>query len=359
MPVKPNQSNYLVVEGFINADGQTDIELSRTAALSEGAAIRPEHGASVTIAGEDNSAIPLSETGAGYYQSDSITLDKNQKYHLDIKTADGKEYLSDFVAIKQTPAIDSVSWQNQNDGVHIFVNTHDQQNKTLYYKWDYVETWEIDSHYPASYKYFHGEADDGSQSYVAPRDADEVIKMKTCWRNVVSSDIHIGSSTKLASDIISLEPVVIIPRSSEELSVRYSIIVKQYALDKQAFGFYQLIKKNTESIGSIFDAQPSDITGNIHCTNNSAEKVIGYIGVSTEQKTRIFITNQQVGDAQWGYHQDCLTITVPNVSDSLNKYLIGGDYIPYSPTGLNAYNAVTEICANCRTRGGSIRPDFW
>ena len=358
-PVKSGQSNYLVVEGFINADGRTNIALSRTAALRDSAAIRPEQSAAVTIMGENNVDFPLIEIATGYYQSDSLTLDKNEKYHLNIKTADGKEYFSDDVAVKQTPPIDSVSWQNENDGVHIYVNTHDGQNSTLYYKWDYIETWEIDSHYGANYKYFRGSEPDGSKSYITQRDIDEVRQMAVCWQNISSTNIHISSSARLASDVISLEPVINIPRGSEKISVRYSILVKQYALDKQAYAFYQLIKKNTESIGSIFDSQPSDVAGNIHSTGNPGEKAIGYITVGTEQSKRIFITSDQVGP-QWGYDQGCETLYVVNVPDSLNAIFGGGGYIPYSEKPLQqGYYSVTSNCADCRERGGTIKPGFW
>ncbi len=358
--IRPGQTNYLVVEGFINAQGSTNIALSRTAQIKDSAAVKTEQGATITIMGEDNTTIPFLEYAAGHYQSDSLSLNKNQKYRLLIQTAEGKVYLSDYVLVKQTPLIDSVSWQDQNDGVHIYVNSHDAQNNSLYYKWDYAETWEIDSHYEAALKYYPGDAADGSQGFVAGRDEDEIEKMKYCWQNITSTNIHIGSTVPLSGDIISLEPVVFIPRGSEKLSVRYSIILKQYALDKQAYDFYQLMKKNTESIGSIFDAQPSDITGNIHCTSNPNEKVIGYITVSTEQRKRIFITNEQVMGAQWRYDPQCEERYVENKKDELVTYFRGNSYIPYSEKGLaEGYYSVNENCADCRTRGTNDKPVFW
>ncbi|HLL44465.1 MAG TPA: DUF4249 domain-containing protein [Segetibacter sp.] len=358
--IRPEQTNFLVVEGFINAQGSTNITLSRTTQLNDSAAIQLEQGAALTIMGEDNSKIPLVENTSGHYHSDSLTLNKNQKYRLLIHTIEGKEYLSEYVAVKQTPPIDSVSWDNQNDGAHIYVNSHDPQNNTLYYKWDYLENWEIQSHYDAAYKYYPGDAPDGSEGSIRPRDMNEMMKMKYCWQKYTSTNIHVGSSVPLASDIISLEPVVFITRGSEKLSVRYSILVKQYALDKQAYEFYQLIKKNTESIGSIFDPQPSDITGNIHCTSNPGEKVIGYIMATTQEEKRIFITNEQVMGAQWLYDPQCVTVYVENNTQNLISYFRSGNYIPYSekPPG-EGYYSVTANCADCRTRGGNDKPDFW
>ena len=42
-----------------------------------------------------------------------------------------------------------------------------------------------------------------------------------------------------------------------------------------------LMQKNAESLGSIFDEQPTQITGNIHSVTNPSEQVIGYVSAGT------------------------------------------------------------------------------
>ena len=68
----------------------------------------------------------------------------------------------------------------------------------------------------------------------------------------------------------------------------YSINVKQYALSHEAYLFFEKIKKNTEQLGSIFDPQPSELQGNIHCITNPAETVVGYVDISEEKVQRNF-----------------------------------------------------------------------
>jgi hypothetical protein len=51
--------------------------------------------------------------------------------------------LSEFAEVRITPQLDSVSWKQENNGVRIYASTHDPNNNTRYYKWDYEETWEI------------------------------------------------------------------------------------------------------------------------------------------------------------------------------------------------------------------------
>ncbi|MEP6583784.1 MAG: DUF4249 domain-containing protein, partial [Ginsengibacter sp.] len=144
-------TGYLVVEGFISS-GQdaTTITLTRSVKLYDSVNIVPEQNAIVNIESETNQLFPLNETASGVYTSAILTLNSNEKYRLQIKTQDNKDYVSDFVAVRRTPDIDTLSWTRENGGVKIYVNTHDAQNNTRYYRWDYEETWEFHSTYYSS-----------------------------------------------------------------------------------------------------------------------------------------------------------------------------------------------------------------
>ncbi len=349
--IKPQQTNYLVVEGFINAQGSTAITLGRTLPLKDTSKLKPETNATVKIEGEDNSVYNVSEKGSGMYISDSFNLNRDQKYRLHI-TAGGKDYLSAFVPVKITPLIDSVSWKPDNGGVHIYANTHDAQNKSIYYKWDYEETWEIHSAYANSLIYEDG--------FIYGRPLDEIPKLYYCWGSHISTNINLASSEQLSSDIISEAPLVSILPGSEKISVRYSILVKQTALDRQGYEFYQLMKKNTESIGSVFDALPSENAGNIVCVSNPSERVIGYIITSTVEQKRIFILPSQIPEAF--YRSGCYNLYVANNPDSIAKYFNGAGFRPYQCDGCpfaKGYYSSTPECIDCRDRGSSEKPSFW
>jgi hypothetical protein len=74
----------------------------------------------------------------------------------------------------------------------------------------------------------------------------------------------------------------------------YSVIVSQYALTSNQFKYWTELKKNSEQLGTLFDAQPSQLNSNIHCITNPAEPVMGYLSASTVQKKRIFIANSEM-----------------------------------------------------------------
>ena len=358
----PN-TGYLVVEGFISSGADaTTITLTRSVKLYDTVNIVPERNAVVNIESEANELFPLMESASGVYTSDILSLDNTKKYRLDIRTQDNKDYVSDFAVYKRTPDIDSISWERSDKGVAVFINTHDPQDATRYYHWKFEETWEHHSTYYTSIYYVRDPA-----SYIpigvtyrnTSQTADTLLYK--CWNTVSSTNIQLGSSEKLSSDVIHL-PLVQIEPASVKLSVLYSINVRQYALSHEAYLFFQKIKKNTESLGTIFDAQPSDLQGNIHCITDPKEFVVGYVDISEEKIKRIYIRNDQLPG--WGYSQNCIQAIVDNNRDSILKYGVG--LFPTTVAALGPFGGIAKFsatldpnCMDCTLTGTNVRPPFW
>ena len=354
-------TGFLVVEGFINSgQGPTTIHLSRSTDL-DNTALKPEPGAQVDIEGENGSSFPLFGNGNGEYSIAQLTLDNNVKYRLQIKTFDGKEYVSDYTAVKYTPPIDSITWQIENDGLRLYANANDPQNNTKYYQWKYEETWEIHSAYYNDLKYIIDPVTNAptAVAYKYPDQHNDTTIYK-CWNTLNSSTIILGSTEKLTSDVVYL-PVQYIEPHSEKLSVLYSINLRQYAISHDEYLFLQKMKKNTEQLGTIFDPQPSEISGNIHCLTDSNETVIGHVEVSQEQVKRIFISNSQVPG--WNYDPGCLFFEIDNDPDSIKQYGVGlmptfaAKTDPFG--GIISFYASTPQCVDCTLRGVHQKPDFW
>jgi hypothetical protein len=348
--------SYLVVEGVLNAGtGPTTIKLSRTFKLDDTARLKGEVNARVIVEGKDNTTRQLTMNGEGVYTSPDLNLVLDAEYRLKITTGNGKEYQSDYIVAKKTPPIDSLEFRQNEKGVQIYVNTHDDSNNTRYYRWDYDDTWEIWSYYFAAYIYENGR--------VRARTPNEDVF--TCWKYGKSSTIILGSSARLQSDNIYRAPVNFIENESEKLAVRYSILLRQYALDKKGYEFYEMMKKNTEGLGSIFDPQPSEIRGNIHCISDPRELVIGYLSAVTIEEKRFFIAESQLQD--WRFTQECSDIDIRNHPDSLKLAHENGlsfyqAVIVIHPGGIDTpyYKASRLRCVECPERGGStVRPSYW
>ncbi|HEY5390665.1 MAG TPA: DUF4249 domain-containing protein [Hanamia sp.] len=346
-PIKGSANHYLVVEGFINPDGQTNIKLSRTRNITAGdtASDINELNANVVIEDNSNNMYPLADSGKGNY-SGIYNLSTSNQYRLHITTSDNKEYLSKFVSCKISPPIDNVGWNlNSDNGVQVFVNTHDPNNNTRYYRWSYTETWEFHSQYYSLFTYVP------SDSTVIVRTAPVYV----CYQTDNSSTIILGSSAKLAQDIIHEAPVIAIPVHDKKISVLYSILVTQYPLDSAGYNYWNAMKSNTENVGSIFDSQPNQTVGNIKCTTDSSELVIGYIGAGTTDQSRLFINNSSMPFG-WNQPPNCTEYDVP--TDSIVYYFGSGSFIPIQITNTGYFSA-SSSCVDCTLSGSPIKPSFW
>jgi uncharacterized protein DUF4249 len=359
--IEAKTTGILVVEGFLNSgQGPTTIRLSRSSDLQD-TLFNPESSAQVEVQGEDGSSFLLFGNGNGEYTASQLSLYDGIKYRLHIRTSDGKEYASEYTPVKYTPTIDSITWQREDDGVRLYANAHDPQNETKYYQYKYEETWEIHSAYYNELVYVTDPVTSAptAVAYKYPDQHTDTTIYK-CWNTLNSSTIVLGSTEKLTSDLVYL-PVQYIEPHSEKLSVLYSINLRQYAISHDKYLFLQKMKKNTEQLGTIFDPQPSEISGNIHCLTDSNETVIGHVEISQEQVKRIFISNREVSD--WNYDPGCVSIEIDNTPKSIAQYGVG-----LMPTlvskkdplgGIIAFYASTPLCVDCTLRGIHQKPDFW
>lgn len=355
LPPSLIDKNYLVVEGFISSgNDSTSITLTRTVTPDDTAYIKPERGATIHVTSDAGEYFLLTEQEAGVYKSAPLQLNPGIKYQLNILTSNGNQYISSPLTITSTPPVDSISWQQEANGVHFYVNTHDPLNQTRYYAWQFEETWEFYSYTSSSYQYNKADS-----SMEVRRNADSLYQ---CWQSEKSTSILIGSSAKLSSDVIHMAPINTVEQNSWKISSRYSILVKQRALNKETFEFLEKMKKNSEQLGTIFDPLPSSGGGNITCINNPSEIVLGQAYISSVTEKRIFINRSQLNN--WRHFLSCFEDTISNSQTSLQNAFGAGSYIPIQAIRSNlgeilGYSASNRYCMDCRVRGLHQRPDFW
>ena len=352
LPVETRDLKLLVVEGsLISNSAPTIVRLSRTSNPTDVGAFVAERGARVVVEGENNTTFVLTGNNSGEYTNPQLNLNSNQKYRLRISTTDGKEYLSDFVPVLTSPAIDSIHWKRTDNEVQLFASTHDPQNKTWYYRWEFDETWEIHSYFISNFQ------------YIDPRVVlrPDPFSIYFCWKSDISKAILLNSSSKLTQDLINGHLLHRIPVGNEKISVRYSILVKQYALTREAYQFWETMKKNTEQLGTLFDPQPSQLLSNIHCVSDPDEAVIGYVSASAYSEMRIFIRENQVWP--WPYRRDCSDRMVP--LDSLRFFFGSRAWIPLEESynqmsgRLEGYTAGLRTCVDCTVGGSNVKPTYW
>ena len=346
-------NSYLVVDGMIKVGGDsTIIRLTRTRNLSDSSAVVTEEGAFVVLEGNQGGYFPFTRLGNGYYGTAPLNLRVNEKFSLKITTSDNKQYQSELLPVKPTPPIDSVSWV-RDTSVTIRVSTKDPTGNTRFYRWEFEETWEYNSFYESILGYDYGT---NQPYYLDPKDY-----LNRCWSSQKSSSILLASTNAQVDDLVENLPVTTIVQGSDKASVRYSILVKQYALTKEAFEYWQLLRKNTNELGSIFGNQPAELISNIKCTSNSEEPVVGFISISSIQQKRLFIRRGELSG--WYPDYSLQQLCEPKIvgPDSLSYYLQRNKNLmqAYNITGGGTALA-DKRCIDCRLRGGSTKmPSYW
>jgi Domain of unknown function (DUF4249) len=353
-PAITNPNHYLVVDGFINVspNSVTTFNLNRTRNLGDTTVQGiPELDATISIVGSGGATWPLTEIGGtSIYASASLTLDPTQQYSISIATTNGEKYASSPVPCKVTPPIDSIFWRQPFD-LTIYASTHDPTNNTRYYRYDYNETWEHDAQLMTAWGVANG------MIYAQ----DSTNQTQRCWTTDTSASILLASSVAESSDVIDSFNLVTIPNGDPRITKVYSILVRQYALTEDAYNYWQLIQKTTQDVGTLFDIQPTQLIGNITCTSNPSEPVIGFITATTIQQQRILIAESSLND--WEHNQaafGCDTASIPqNSPNPLVWNYPNPDFAPWYFITNGPLVLASAVCLNCLLLGGTnMRPTF-
>lgn len=361
----------LTIDGNLNTTLQTAIvKVTHPNVLNSDDPLRPEVGAKVTIKSQDGKEYVLSETTAGVYTNTHVDLATGSSCQLTVTTSNGGVYQSPMVEMKQTTPIDSVYFNFLHDGTEILVDSHDAERKSIYYQWLYDETWEYTAPYQSFFKVVF--LPEIGRTVIVHRATSEYVYQ--CYKTVTSTRITIGSTEQLSEDRVSRKKLVFIPVADQKLSVRYSILVTQRAITKEEYTYLQQLQKTTESVGGLFDAQPSQVYGNISNVGSTSGSAIGYFSGGAYQQKRVYIgfydlpPQLLVPTSKGTCMLDTVCILPPRIAPikcsidlenmSPSEYLIAEvPQIGLTPTG---FTKTTSECADCRMQGGVLeRPAFW
>lgn len=363
-PSVPAAADLIVVDGNVNTTDHTaSVRITRPVVVNSKDSLKAERNASVSIITESGKTYLLPETKPGYYQVAGVDLTDGTACQLKVKLISGSEYQSEEIVLKKSPPIDSVYFHYKQDGLEVLVDTHDASKKTRYYQWNFEETYEYGAPFESNFKLVNRQ--------VVPRQpADRVYR---CWKTVPSTRIYITSTTQLDEDLVSRRLLVSIPVASQKTSVRYSILVKQRAISDREYTYLTQLQKTTESLGSLFDPQPSQVYGNIKRVSETGGEAIGYFSGGSYDQKRIFIgfydlpSYLMVPPSKGTCMLDTVCLFPPTRSPI--KCSIDLENLPetemivaeiFQGPSLIGYQKTNNDCADCRRQGGTTtRPSFW
>jgi hypothetical protein len=355
-PYNPRPSSddpdYLVIDAFIDVNtSSASVSIMHTLPLTSTLSPQVEENALVSLIDENGIPYELFFNGGLYTIQAGLPVDPEKKYKLYIRSASGKEYESDFINLKSTPPIDSVNYVIDGDEVHVNVNTHDPSGESRFYKWDYIETFQYRSNYASQWLIENG--------IVIRRPVEKEIY--TCYRTDPSKDIFVGTTKRLAEDLVQNQNLVKIQKGSIKTSVKYSILVRQQSITEEAYDYWSELKKTTENLGGLFDPMPSSISGNIRCITDPDEPVIGYFSGSSISEKRIFIEREDLPGSFSYLLPICQLDTI--FLEDLPKVTNPDALIYPINVGLVLIGYTTSVpkCIDCRQVADGVltKPDFW
>jgi hypothetical protein len=353
-PVTDQEVNILVVDGFLNATSKTiTVKLNYARPLASTEPYTPEQQARVFLEPDIGAGIQLAQTQPGVYKLEQLQTNINNSYRLRITLNNGKEYASEPVRVLRTPPIDSVTWRATDTGVNILVNAHDDTNQTRFYQWNFVETWQYNAPQFSSYILENG--------FVRLREPSE--QLFTCWNEQPSTSIIVHNTTRLVADVVRDFSVNFIPAGSEKISNKYSILVQQHAISREAHDFWNQLKQTTENLGGLFDPQPGRIFGNMRCLTDPDEPVLGYFQAAEVTEQRMYLTFLELPRElrNTGFNESCRpdSVSVENVS-RINPQIYHLVNAVYEGLSIVGYTYTRHPCADCRFQGGTLtKPAWW
>ncbi len=344
--------NLLVVDGILtNEPGSCEIKLSRTYPYNHRRGSKPEIGALIQIFDDRGNEINLIEKSEGTYvcEDGNFAGEVGVKYKVIVETANGEKCESNFEELKESVPIDNIYYKYESKGngikgLQIFLDTYDPSGNSLYYAWDYHETWEF--HVP----------------YVSPVFDTET----TCWAHVTSKSFLTKSTKGYSEDKVSGFPLYFIDNTTNRLSVKYSTLIKQYILTEETFIFYENLKSINENVGTLYDRVPIILTGNMRNVNHDGPPILGNFQVSGVSEMRIFIESYELPSdlvIPEGY-EFCQSETLNKTTskerlDSLRGlgWVIMDSLFDEADTLLGI--TISRACFDCTTHGDPEMPDFW
>ncbi len=354
--VPATELRVLVVEGYLDTEGlKSELKLSRTAPLGASSAFIPELRAKVLLKSASGQVFPLTETGLGTYIFER-NIDEKQSYLLEIELSSGERYVSEGLQPIVTPEIIDAGFKRDEEGVEVFVSTQGNANADDFL-WTFEETWIFRPRIRTTYIYV--------PELKNVRDQKQSEQTSLCFKTEPSPGILLETSSRFKDQVVFQKTITEIPTGDERIMERYSILVSQKGLASKDVPFWEILKKNTEDIGSIFSPLPSLIGGNIKSLDAAKSPVIGQVSLGVIRQKRIYINQVQV--SPWNYldpkFNDCAIGEEAILAKDYQAIFGNGAVVPTRPlmvgTTIVGYYPSSKRCTDCSLYASKLKPSFW
>lgn len=353
-PELDNFDQLLVIEGTVtSAPGPYVVKLATSARLDI-TRYEAESGADVFIREEGGGLYPLTEIVAGEYQTDSASFTGlvGRNYRVEVMLEDGRTYRSTYETIREAVGIDTVTRevqvryfdeiQEEIPGYQFFVSSESTGEEEQYLLWQMEGTYKYTADFPIAFVY---------SGFLM--EFEEPYKYFTCWRSYPVQSIATANTSLLTEKKVVDKPLYFLRGDDKKLSFRYSLLTRQFTISREAFEFWEGVRKQSASTSSLFTTQPFLIKGNLSNVDDDQEPVLGYFMAAGVSEHRLYVNNPSEFEVTFG---SC------GLDYEAYQWIFGEPasqwpiYVAEGPEG----RAVSgEGCMDCREIGGSVTPPDW
>ena len=352
----------LVIDGMIQ-DGESVFRISYSVGISDTLdGSEAINHAEVYVESDDGMRIPAFFAGNGTYVAQTPVLEAAKAYRLSV-LIDGEICESEYLSPIFTTEIDSIfpikeGGNSSVEPIKICIATFDPDNRSVYYRWKYRETWEVKAELYAQGRYLEDEngriIDYGT---IIPHSLRTSENTYYCWGRDSSKTFVLASTEKLLENRIAQQQLVTIPSDHDKLSVLYHIEVEQMQIRETAYNYFADIKEQTDRSGDIFDPIiTTGLRGNISFRNDPERVVIGYIEVATITTVDRYIWERE------GFYNPPLRMCTPYVIPWEGTYMLWDrDFFGYVRAVYNDEASADKRCVDCRTKenASKAKPLGW
>ncbi|MFY0608446.1 MAG: DUF4249 domain-containing protein [Cyclobacteriaceae bacterium] len=358
----------IVIDGTISdGSGPHEVKISYTYPL-DSAYQELVRDAKVWVTEDQSKVTEFEEKDPGVYNApDGFKGQVGSSYVLSVQlnNGTGELFQSQEEYLAPSPPIDSIyavykrttssTTGDFTGGLQFFIDVGNQKSGSQYFRYEWEETYRIEVPYPASHQVIETKED----TVITPL----VRSYGICYDGQSSNTLQIASSLGVEGNQIIEYPIRFVSEEAQELSSRYALLVKQYAISERAYTYYFRLQENNNSGGSLFDQQTGAIYGNISAVNNNNQAVLGYFEVSgVSQKRRFFDRTEMPSNLERPvFPYICLESGLINTTeDSALHYTRNNQWNIVGYEDLIETITIHSVeCSDCSFYANVIPPEFW
>ncbi len=267
-------------------------------------------GAIVTLFDDAGNQETLTEITDGKYQTSANGMHGivGRKYHITISVNE-KEYASrpqqmfpagsitDLFAEFEENAINHDDLTKPHDAVRVYCNAKGEAGAPNLFRWRWSGTYELRT-FPELHERFVGTSPDPipdpfpCSGYIYREGAlvsVDACDCCNCWANETAGTALVSKNTFAEANTFNRELIATLPFVWQRFYYKYHVKLEQLSLSPEVYDFWRLVQAQQNSGGDIFQPNSIRISGNIVCTTDPEEDVVGVFGVSAVTEQSFFI----------------------------------------------------------------------